>query len=809
MNRFYLSITLLLLYAGLARGQTKTAFLMAAEEAYVESNYYAALSHYLEAYEFDTTDIAVNHGIAESARMFNSYNLAEKHYQKVQDLDGDNTYPEDVFWLADARHKLGNYDGAKLQYIFYQTEFGGDDAYLSQRAEKEIKACEWASELRNNPRPNVTIQRLGDGINTEYSEFAGIREDEGLYFSSLRFDEMEPEELPRKLISKILLTTDDTTADTLQGELNKDDLFSAHSTFNKDKTKIYFTLCEYVQGSDIRCDLYESDVTGINQFGTPQKLNESINAEGFTSTQPTYAYNNVTGTERVYFVSDREGGEGKLDIWYFSITPNGGYSVAMKLPNINTVENDITPYYHSPTRTLYFSSEGYRSMGGYDVYKSKETAGTFTEPDHLGVPVNSSYNDIYYSVDSDGDQGYFSSNRFGSNYIDQPQEACCYDIYKADIEEVALKLNAKTFVKQGLDSLENATVQLYDAETGELLAEVKTVEGIDHEFDLEPDRDYMIIGKKENFKSDTIQLSTKDMYTSETISRNLFLEIEQVCLDLDVFDKDTQGELDNATVTITDLTDPTAEDIIVNTADSNRVVVCLDPNKSYRVTIEREGYETETFVIDENTTNDGGVIKRTIFMDKRDLNIFLPAFLYFDNDRPNRKTLSETTTKTYTDTYNPYISRKGYFIQRAGRNSTNKQAEEQRMDDFFEFDVKGGYAKLYLFLNELTSKLNEGYSFEILVKGHASPLAPSEYNKRLSKRRIASVRNELTKYNDGLLIPYMDSSQLIITDVSYGEEQAPGDIDDKPSNQTASVYSVEASRERRVEIIKIRSTRRN
>ncbi len=807
MNRFYLSILLLLLYAGLARGQTKNAFMLAAEEAYVESNYYAALSHYLEAYEFDTTDIAVNHGIAESARKFNSYSLAEKHYQKVQDLDSDNAYSEDVFWLANAKHQLGDYDGAKLQYIFYQTEFGGDDPYLSQRAEKEIKACEWAAELRNNPRPNVKIQRLGDGINTEFSEFAGIKEDEGLYFSSLRFDEMEPEELPRKLISKILLTSDDATADTLQGELNKDDLFSAHSTFNKDKTKIFFTLCEYVKGADIRCDLYESAVTGINQFGPPEKLNESINAEGFTSTQPAYAYNEVTGSERVYFVSDREGGEGGLDIYYFSITPNGAYSLPMNVSNVNTAENDITPFYHSETRTLYFSSEGYRSMGGYDVYKSKESAGEFREPDHMGVPVNSSYHDIYYSVDSDGDQGYFSSNRLGSHYVDDPQEACCYDIYKADIEEVELKLNAKTFIKQGLDSLENATVQLYDAETGELLAEVVTANGIDHMFDLEPDREYMIIGKKDNFKPDTIQLSTKDMYTTETISRNLFLELDQVILDLDIFDEEFQGELNEATITITDLSDPNAEDIIINAGDSHNVQIPLDPNKTYKVTIEREGYETETFIIDENTTNDSGVIKRKVYLEKRDLNIFLPALLYFDNDRPNRKTISETTTKTYTDTYNPYINRKAYFVQRAGLNSSDRQVEEQRMDDFFEFDVKGGYAKLNLFLNELESKLNEGYTFEILVKGHASPLAPSEYNKALSKRRIASVRNELSKYNGGTLMSFMDSNQLVITDVSYGEEQAPGGINDKPSNQTASVYSVEASRERRVEIIKIRSTR--
>jgi len=128
------------------------------------------------------------------------------------------------------------------------------------------------------------------------------------------------------------------------------------------------------------------------------------------------------------------------------------------------------------------------------------------------------------------------------------------------------------------------------------------------------------------------------------------------------------------------------------------------------------------------------------------------------------------------------------------------------LEDFFEFDVKGGYAKLYLFLNEVSQKLADGYSFEIEIKGHTSPLAPSQYNKNLSSRRINSVRNELAKYNNGVLIPYMNGKQLIITDVSYGEELSPETISDKASNQTESIFSVEASRERRVEIIKIRST---
>ncbi len=808
MNRYYLIIPFLLAYLSVAFGQTKEAYLKEAAEKYAEQDYYSALSYNLEAYEFDTTDFEVIHDVAESARLFNAYALAEKFYEKSIDLDAENKYPTDSYWLADAQQQLGKYADARTQYNIFISEYEEIDPYFTARAQKEIKACDWAIDLEDNPRTYMTVNRLGDGINTQYSEFGAVKSEAGLYYTSLRFREMDPEQRPARLISKILFSADELEADTLNSELNKDNLFTAHSTFNRAGDKLYFTLCEYVDGADIRCDLFQSEVTGENTFSLPTKLADPINDPSFTTTQPSFAYNEVTGQERLYFVSDREGGKGKLDIWYVDISMSGDFSLPMNVPNINTNENDITPYYDSSTRSLYFSSEGYRSLGGYDVYKTKETEGLFGEVDHMGAPVNSSYDDVYYSTDGSGETAYFSSNRYGSSFIDIPQEACCFDIYKVDIEDVALSLNAKSFEAESMDSLTGVTVKLYDAETGELISEVRTDNGVDHQFDLEPDRDYMIVGEKMNYKSDTILLNTRGMYTTEDIERRLFLELEQVCLDLATFNETTGDGLDGATVTITDLSDPNAEDIVITNTDSNRTVIKLDPNKSYRVEVKKDGYEPQTFIIDENTARDGGIISRKIFMKKRDLNIFLPALLYFDNDRPDRKTMRVTTEKTYTETYNPYVSRKEYFLQRTGRglNGSDKDNEIQRMDDFFEYDVKGGYAKLNMFLEQVSQKLQEGIEFEILIKGHASPLAPSSYNQNLSKRRINSVKNELSKYQGGVLLPYMDAGKLRITDASYGEELAPTGIDDKASNQTKSIFSVDASKERRVEIIKIKSS---
>ena len=82
------------------------------------------------------------------------------------------------------------------------------------------------------------------------------------------------------------------------------------------------------------------------------------------------AYSSHFNKDVLYFVSDREGGKGKMDIWYSIIDKNGSYTHPQNLVTINTAEDDITPNFHSSSNTFYFSSNGYLSMGGFDIYSS-------------------------------------------------------------------------------------------------------------------------------------------------------------------------------------------------------------------------------------------------------------------------------------------------------------------------------------------------------------------------------------------------------------------------------------------------------
>jgi len=106
-------------------------------------------------------------------------------------------------------------------------------------------------------------------------------------------------------------------------------------------------------------------------------------------------------------------------------------------------------------------------------------------------------------------------------------------------------------------------------------------------------------------------------------------------------------------------------------------------------------------------------------------------------------------------------------------------------------------------MRALKKELELGRSLEIAIKGYASPKADTKYNLALGQRRVSSVKNEILSYEGGIFREYVRQGKLILTDISFGEETSPADVSDS-NNRTLSVYSPEASRERRVQIVKIK-----
>jgi len=169
------------------------------------------------------------------------------------------------------------------------------------------------------------------------------------------------------------------------------------------------TLFTFLSNNTNPGDIMVSKLVG-NEFSPPVALNGNINTvdywEGSCSISADGRF--------LYFASERPEGLGGRDIW-MSENIDGDWGPAVNMgPNVNTPYDDDAPFIHPDGITLFFSSKGHQSIGGYDIMFSLKEGNEWTKPKSMGIPLNTTEDDSYYVINSKGDKGYFSSNRTGS-----------------------------------------------------------------------------------------------------------------------------------------------------------------------------------------------------------------------------------------------------------------------------------------------------------------------------------------------------------------------------------------------------------
>jgi len=391
-------------------------------------------------------------------------------------------------------------------------------------------------------------------------------------------------------------------------------------------------------------------------------------------------------------------------------------------------------------------------------------------------------------------------------YIDENNQSCCYDIYNVDIAPLDIKLNALTFDAKSLDSLEGATVQLVCAATGDVMNTITNDLSADHMFQLERNKDYLLITTAPGYHPDTMAFNTRSVFQSGDIDKKIFLERSTLQLDVLTFDEISREALPGTTITLMDLTDGTIQEITVTNETGNDFSFEVIPGHSYRLIASRDRYYEDSVEFVAKDDDGSGVIRKELYLTRRDLNIYLPLALYYDNDIPGKRTEELTTEMTYSQTFDEYVILKDQFKQRFSRGlgGDEKALAESRVEEFFESDLKGGYDRFSRFVDYLSGQLADGRSFDISIRGFASPRADTRYNLALSQRRVVSVQNELKDYMNGALLKYINNGQLKITELSYGESLAPDNVSDVLYDRRNSIYSPDASKERRAEIVEIK-----
>lgn len=196
--------------------------------------------------------------------------------------------------------------------------------------------------------------------------------------------------------------------------------------------------------------------------------------------------------------------------------------------------------------------------------------------------------------------------------------------------------------------------------------------------------------------------------------------------------------------------------------------------------------------------------------DSSDIKIVkLPIELYFENDCPDPKSWAETTNLNYEETFVQYQQQFPTYLKgvQQARDTSTARLLSNELQDFFSNEVVKGMDDLSLFCTQVWAELQQGKEVSIMVQGFASPLAKSDYNVHLTKRRIDAIKNYFEEVDNGKFAAYMQGEQprLSFVEVPMGEYQAKKEVSDNFYDQRNSVYSTSASKERRIEIIELRS----
>lgn len=422
-------------------------------------DYKRALEAYLELIEVvkENGKIQLNVGICYYNLRINDKAIV--YLEKAKEIGEIEAY----FHLAEAYHIEERLDEEIELYQYYKN-YKGTINQTKETVDHYISQAEYAKEMIDK-LINVDIENFGSSINTEFNEYVPLiyGEEDEIIFTSRR-----PGSTGGKIDHRGEYYEDVYMSqkkygfwqqpEQLQGDVNTE-THDACVGLSPDGQYLYiFRTSENLIGGD----LFRAE-RGENGWESLERLPDVINSDAIETSA------SITSDDRViYFSSNRNGGFGGMDIYKVVKIPNGEWSEAQNLgPTINTSYDEESPFIHADGKTLYFSSRGHTSMGGYDVFKSTlQSNGLWSEPANLGYPVNSVANDLHFVMSVDKQTGYYSSAAKGG-YGGQ-------DIYRINFK---LEAQLLSVVKGGVKSNDTthlpimATITLIDNRT-------KAIQGI-------------------------------------------------------------------------------------------------------------------------------------------------------------------------------------------------------------------------------------------------------------------------------------------------------------------------------------------
>jgi outer membrane protein OmpA-like peptidoglycan-associated protein len=374
-------------------------------------SYREARDGYLKAFGYNQENAELNYMIGRCYLFSDNKYESIKYIQKAYDLKPDVSFDIHLM-LAMAYHQILEFDKAIEEYNYFlntlppksRPQYQSDiDLYIQQCRNGKLLAAE--------PR-RVVINNLGKGINSIYDEYGPVLSSDGttMYFTSRRQFEKRSDKsiLDDKFFEDIYQSTNIKDEWTRARRLDKKVTGRSNNTneavvsLSPDNLKLYL-----YKGKDKNGDLYMSSLKK-GEWSKPKSVKK------FNSKYRETSICISSDESTLYFISDhRKKGYGGTDIYVSHKNKRGKWGKPENAGNvINTFFDELGVSLGPNDSTLYFSSRGHNSIGGFDVFQSKlSNVGLWSRPENMGYPINTPNDDIFYIQPADTKIAYYSSNR--------------------------------------------------------------------------------------------------------------------------------------------------------------------------------------------------------------------------------------------------------------------------------------------------------------------------------------------------------------------------------------------------------------
>jgi outer membrane protein OmpA-like peptidoglycan-associated protein len=775
MNKLYpyIIILALSLCSSFLFGQTAKDIMRIkkiAENHFSEENYIAAypLLKNLELVSNEKSNIRYMLAICEMEYKKN-YAASINLFEAIKINHNKGEYQKELHnLLGDSYHYEYQFDNAIKSYEAYKVLIKNDENLIAN-IDRKIEISQNAKLLYSEPK-DYELKNLWVRVNSSWKDYAPVisADETSLIFTSKKGGGINPEpDLNGEYYSDLYISHKNSANEWGYAKFIKRKVNSKYDDFSScltsDGQKLFFYRSSKNNKEGV---MFQTYLNG-SSWDEPIKFGPGINGIKFSKSL------SISSDEQtIYFISEDESGVGRKDIYISKKTDEGTWGDAKNLGiDVNTIYDEESPFIHPDGKTLFFSSKGHNTMGGFDVFKTVFDGAKWSTPENLGYPLNSTKDDLHFVLSANGKNGYYSSVRkdgYGKEDI--------YIVGMPNINIPLTMIRGKILCKESLKPLD-VRIKVKDVETGQFIRHIyrPNPETGKYLIILPPGKNYDMIISTAGYAPykmnvfipnqtkfyelyQTIYLKAIELY-GEKIAQgisvdNSFFKENGIITDLNEEYKREQKrqlELQNLLNKIINASDSLSlnnmNEVVASNFEETHNTLNIDTSFNTLLAFIDQVFENTDSIALKHVNN---IIERGFYTYAEEnvysLNVSNPqdTLMITKNDFKQNKSINNTDSLDFGIVKSDMIKSRKHFKRDELFALGLKDSKYLKvvLFDYEMVEVKSSYHQK---INDLVQLYKHSLNNELVITGHTDNIGSESYNQELSKRRVEAVQNFLIK----------------------------------------------------------------